>query len=162
MRIAQTSWKTSIYVVAALAIGAMGGATYAKESRRDYVMVTTGNAKFTPLDPSNPGGVQQAVLAGDPRTGPAAFFVKLPRGPAPLHWHSSDYYALTVEGNSKHWIPGKEGEAKSNPPGTFWFQPGGTAGQHGDECLSDSCTTFIFMPGKFDFTPIAQGQATKK
>jgi hypothetical protein len=50
-------------------------------------------------------------------------------------------------------------DAKENAAGTFWFQPGGPTGSHGDECASDSCTVFIFMPGKFDFTPAAEAKA---
>jgi hypothetical protein len=148
-------WKTTVTVVAAFSVGVLGGVTIAKTGKPEYVLVPAGSAKLAPVDPKNPGGIQQAVLSGDPKTGPVAFLLKLPKGPAPLHWHSSDYYAFTVEGNSKHWLPGKEAEAKSNPPGTFWFQPGGAANPHGDECLSDSCTVFIMMPGKFDFTPAA-------
>jgi len=147
-------WKVSITVIAAFALGIVGGVTVAKTAKPEYVLVPAGGAKFAALDPKNPGGIQMAVLSGDPKVGPTAFLLKLPKGPAPLHWHSSDYYAWTVEGNTRHWLPGKDAEAKPNPPGTFWFQPGGSAaGAHGDECLSDSCTIFVQMPGKFDFTP---------
>lgn len=154
-------WKTSVLVIAAFAVGIAGGITYAK-AKAEYVLIPAGGGKFAPLDPKNPGGIQMAVLSGDPKTGPAAFELKLPKGPAPIHWHSSDYYAWSVEGNTKHWLPGKEADAKSNPPGTFWFQPGGSTAPHGDECLSDSCTLFIFMPGKFDFTPVADKGGAKK
>jgi hypothetical protein len=153
MRIAS---KTGIAVGAAFALGIIGGITYAKNTKPDYVLIPSGTAKFAPLDPKNPGGPQISVLSGDPQVGPAAFFLKLPKGAPPVHWHSSDYYALTVEGTSKHWLSGKESDAKANPPGSFWYQPGGTAATaHGDECLSDSCVTFLYMPGKFDFTPAA-------
>jgi hypothetical protein len=155
-------WKTSVAAVVACAVGVAGGITYAKQAKPEYTLVPAGAAKFAPLDPKNPNGIQQAVLSGDPKTGPVAFLLKLPKGAAPIHWHSSDYYAFTVDGNTKHWLPGKEAEAKSNPPGTFWFQPGGATGPHGDECLSDSCTVFIFMPGKFDFTPVADKTPAKK
>ena len=148
-------WKTSVAVVAAAVVGVAGGMTYAKQAKPEYTLVPGGSAKFAPLDPANPGGAQLGVLSGDPKTGPVAFLLKLPKGAAPLHWHSSDYYALTVDGNTKHWLPGKDADAKSNPPGSFWFQPGGPTGPHGDECLSESCTIFVYMPGKFDFTPAA-------
>lgn len=148
-------WKTSIAAVVACAAGVAGGATYAKQARPEYSLVPAGAAKFAPLDPRNPNGVQQAVLSGDPKIGPVAFLAKLPKGAGPVHWHSSDHYAFTIEGNIKHWLPGKEAEAASNLPGTFWFQPGGASGAHADECLSDSCTIFIFMPGRFDVIPVA-------
>lgn len=148
-------WKVMVPVLAAFAIGVFGGVTYAKQAKPEYVLVGAGAAKFAPLDPKNPGGLQVAVLSGDIKVGPVAFLLKLPKGPAPIHWHSSDYYAWTVEGKGKHWLPGKEAEAKENGPGTFWFQPGGATGPHGDECLTDSCTIYIMMPGKFDATMVA-------
>ena len=155
-------WKISVLVVAAFAVGIAGGVTAAKTAKPEYVLVPSGSAKFAPVDPKNPGGIQMAVLSGDPKTGPVAFFLKLPKGPAPLHWHTSDYYAFTVEGTTRHWLPGKEAEAKPNPAGTFWFQPGGPTGAHGDECVSDSCTIFVQMSQKFDFTPVPEKAAPKK
>ncbi|HEX2687584.1 MAG TPA: hypothetical protein VHN14_13245 [Kofleriaceae bacterium] len=146
-------WKTSATVVAAFALGAIGGVTVAKTAKPEYSLVPAGTAKFGPIDPKNASGPQASPLSGDLKTGPVAFFLKLPKGGVPPHWHSSDYYAVSVEGTTKHWLVGKEADAKPNPPGTFWFQPGGNAATtHGDECISDSCTVFIFMPGKLDFT----------
>jgi hypothetical protein len=150
-----THWNVSSAVIAALTVGGLVAIADAKPAKPEYVLVGAGTSKFAPLDPKNPGGIQISVLSGDIKTGPAAFLLKLPKGPAPIHWHSSDYYAWTVEGKSKHWLPGTEADAKENGPGTFWFQPGGATGAHGDECLTDSCTVYIFMPGKFDFTPVA-------
>jgi len=154
------NWKVSAAVTAALTVGAAGGFTYAKQTKPEYVLVPAGSANFVPLDPKNPQGVQRAVLSGDPNVGPVAFLLKLPKGNVGLHWHSSEYYALSVEGKTKHWLPGKEADAKENAPGTFWFQPGGAANVHGDECLSDSCTLYVYMPGKHDFTP-AKAAAAK-
>ncbi len=155
-------FQTTVMVVAALAVGVLGGVTIAKTAKPEYTLVPSGSAKFGPLDPKNPGGAQMAVLSGDPKTGPVAFLLKLPKGSAGIHWHSSDYYAWTVEGKSKHWLPGKEADAKENGPGAFWFQPGTAAGPHGDECLTDTCTVFVMMPGKFDFTPVADKAPAKK
>lgn len=148
-------WKTALVTAGAFAAGIIGGVTYAKGSKPEFTLVPAGSAKLAPLDPKNPGGIQLALLSGDAKTGPMAFLLKVPKGPAPIHWHQSDYYAFTIEGNTKHWLPGKEADAKPNPPGTFWFQPGGSAATaHGDECLSDSCTLFLYMPGRFEFTVV--------
>jgi hypothetical protein len=154
-------WKTSVTAVSALALGVAGSAVYAKTAKPDYVLVPTGEAKFAPLDPKMPGGLQMALLSGDLKTGPVAFYLKLPKGPTGIHWHTSDYYAYTIEGTTKHWLAGTNAaDAKPNPPGTFWFQPGGAAATaHGDECVSESCTLLIQMPSKFDFMP---GGAAKK
>jgi len=159
----RSGWKTSVTVIAAFVLGALGGVTVAKGTKPDYVLVPAGTSKFAPLDPKSPGGIQMAVLSGDPKAGPVAFELKLPKGPSPIHWHSSDYYAWIVEGKTKHWLPGKEADAKENGPGTFWFQPGGATNPHGDECLTDSCTLYIMMPGKFDFTVVdAKAPPAKK
>ena len=147
-------WKLPLVAAAGMAIGAIGGISYAKDEakkKQEYNLVVGGTAKWSPVDPKNPKGMQMSVISGDPMTGPVAFLLKLPKGGGTPHWHSSDYYAVTLEGNTKHWEAGKDKDAKSNPPQTAWFQPGGSdKTTHGDECLSDSCTAFIFMPGKFD------------
>ena len=130
-----------------------GSPTASQPAATSLRMVAAGAATFVPLDPKKPQGLHQAVLSGDPKVGPVAFLMKFPKGRLPMHYHSSDYYAWIVEGTMKHWLPGKEGEAKDNPPGTFWFQPGGVNGVHDDECLSDSCTLYVSMNGKFDVIP---------
>lgn len=141
----------STIVVSALTLGALGGGlTYGKPAKPPYVMVAAGAATFAPLDPKKPQGLHQAVLSGDPKVGPVAFLMKFPKGRLPMHYHSSDYYAWIVAGTMKHWLPGKEAEAKESSPGTFWFQPGGPDSVHDDECLSDSCTLYVSMNGKFD------------
>jgi hypothetical protein len=147
--------KFPAIVVSSLAILAAGRVAYSTPAKDPYVMVPAGAAKFMPLDPKNPHGLQQAVLSGDPKVGPVAFIMKFPKGRLPLHFHSSDYYALVVEGKMKHWLPGQEAEAKANPPGTFWFQPGGADAVHDDECLSERCQLYVYMTGKFDAIPVA-------
>ena len=151
----QKTWKLPTVVVSALAVLAAGRLAYSRPARHPYVMVPAGAANFAPLDPKNPQGLQQAVLSGDPKVGPVAFIMKFPKGRLPLHFHSSDYYAWIVEGKMKHWLSGKEAEAKENQPGTFWFQPGGADSVHDDECLSDSCQLYVYMTGKFDAIPVA-------
>jgi hypothetical protein len=146
-------WKLPLVAAAGMALGAVGGISYAKEEMKakEYTLTVGGTQKYTPLDPKNPKGAAMSVVAGDPQTGPVAFFLKLPKGAAPPHCHTSDYYTVVVEGQTKHWIGDKAKDAKTNPPGTAWFQPGGSDKTlHGDECMSDSCLAFIFMPGKFD------------
>jgi hypothetical protein len=158
-------WKVPTLVAGAFALGTFGGITYAKQEKPAYVLVPAGQAKFGPLDPTNPKGAQFGVISGDPKVGPVAGLLKLPKGAAPVHWHSSDYYAVTVEGTTRHWLPGKESDptAKGSGPGQAWFQPGGSAATaHGDECLTDSCLVFVVMNGKFDFTPAAPATPAKK
>src|SRR5437870_661503 len=103
---------------------AAAGVAYA--DKPVYNLVPAGTAKFALVDPKQPTGPQIAVVSGDPKTGPVSFLLKLGKGPAPIHWHTSDYSAVIVEGKAKHWLPGKEADAKENGPGTAWFQPGGS------------------------------------
>jgi hypothetical protein len=149
------TWKLpAIIITGAIAVLATASLGYSRTAKPPYVMVPAGKANFVPLDPANPQGLQQAVLSGDPKVGPVAFIMKFPKGRLPMHFHSSDYYGWVVEGQMKHWLAGKEAEAKENPPGTFWFQPGGADGVHDDECLSDRCQLYVYMTGKFDATPV--------
>lgn len=54
----------------------------------------------------------------------------------------------------------QEAEAHDNLPGTFWLQPGGDAATaHGDACMSETCTLFVYMPGKFDVVLAAPAKA---
>jgi len=156
-------WKRTAFAISALvALSGVVGVSYAKPSKLSYVMIPSGSASFALLDPKTPQGLQQAILSGDPKVGPVAFIMKFPRGRLPLHFHSSDYYGWVVEGKMKHWLPGKEAEALENPPGSFWYQPGGATGVHDDECMSDSCQLYVIMTGKFDAVPVTFAQANEK
>jgi hypothetical protein len=108
--------------------------------------------KFTPLDPSNPGGINVAVVSGELQgKGPVTFFMKLPKGPAPLHTHTAGYFGIVVRGQAKHWPAGAEGKAQVLGPGSHWYQPGKAS--HGDECLSAECVILLQMESGFDFAP---------
>jgi len=149
------TWKLPAVVVSTLAVLAVAKLAHSGPARHPYVMIPAGAANFVPLDPKNPQGLHRAVLSGDPKVGPVAFIMQFPRGRLPMHYHSSDYYGWVVEGKMKHWVAGKEAEAKESPPGTFWFQPGGSDAAHDDECMSDSCQLYVYMTGKFDAIPVA-------
>jgi hypothetical protein len=140
-----------LFIVAA----SIAGFGLAQADKKEFSIIPAGTAKFTPADPKMPQGPQVAIVSGDPKTGPVSLLLKVPKGPSPTHWHTSDYSAVLIEGKAKHWLPGKEKDAKENGPGTAWFQPGGGAATaHVDECMTDSCTIFISMPKKFDFTAV--------
>jgi quercetin dioxygenase-like cupin family protein len=106
-------------------------------------------AKFVPVAPSRPDGPQMAVLWGDPAQGPSAMLLKMKKGAGPLHWHTSDYHLVVLQGRMKHWGEGEtEALAPELGPGSYWFQPG--RGLHGDACLSDECVMQIVWSGKRD------------
>jgi quercetin dioxygenase-like cupin family protein len=128
----------------ALAVGAQ-----AQSARTQYVTAAEA-VKFTPLDPAAPGGVNLAVLSGNLQgPGPVTLFLRLPKGPAPMHTHSAGYYGVVVRGQAKHWPANGQAAAQVLNAGSHWYQPGKAA--HGDECLSDECLLLIQMEGPYDF-----------
>jgi quercetin dioxygenase-like cupin family protein len=157
----KSSWKLPL-AASTLAVLAASQLAHGKPAKHPYVMVPSNTSTFVPLDPKNPQGLQRAILAGDPQVGPVAFIMKFPKGRLPVHFHSSDYYGWVVEGKMKHWLPGKELEAHENPPGTFWFQPGGAEGVHDDECMSDTCMLYVYMNGKFDAIAVVASPSPQK
>ena len=121
-------------------------------STKQMIVVPFDAAKFTPLDAAHPSSAQLAVLSGDPLKGPSAMLVKFKKGVSSLHYHSSDYHLVLLQGTMKHWAEGKrEEDAKALEPGSYWFQPGNLP--HADACLTDECLTFVYWLDKRDFKP---------
>ena len=121
------------------------------QSKPPVQYVTSADAvKFMPLDPKSPGGANISVVSGDLQgKGPITLFLRLPKGPAPLHTHSAGYYGVVVRGQAKHWPAGGDAKAQTLGPGSHWYQPGKAA--HGDECVANECLLLIQMEGPYDF-----------
>jgi hypothetical protein len=148
--------RVSLIALGCTSLGFAGGALATKKLKKEFVITTAAEMKFGPLMPADPEhSPQVAFLQGNPKTGPVAFMLKT-KGPTPMHWHTGSYWAVTLEGTTKHFPQGKEAEAKENPPGTFWYQPGGDASTaHTDICLTDTgCTLFIVNDKPADFFPV--------
>jgi quercetin dioxygenase-like cupin family protein len=136
--------------IIAVAVGGLSTAAFA--GGKKGIIAPIQDAKFAPADPANPNGPHVAVLTGDPAKGKSTVLLKLKKGSAPLHVHSSDYHATLIQGTTKHWEEGQEEkDAKTLGPGSYWFQPGKAV--HGDACLTDECIIFISWAGKMDFKP---------
>jgi quercetin dioxygenase-like cupin family protein len=135
-------------VVAALSLGSVSA------QNRPAQHVTSADAvRFTPLDPKSPGGANIAVVSGElTGKGPITLFLRLPKGPAPIHTHTSGYHGIVVRGQAKHWSAGGEAKAQTLGPGSHWYQPGKAA--HGDECVANECLLLIQMEGPYDFAPV--------
>lgn len=125
-----------------------------------FKLVAPSALKYAPLDPSQQGGPEIAVVSGDMKSG-GGFFLKLPAGfKAPMHTHTADYHAVVVSGAPKHWLPGGDKAAKALTPGSYWFQPGGQP--HDDECTgSEACVLYLVYQGGFDFTPVQNAKPGK-
>jgi hypothetical protein len=151
----RSQWKWVVAMAGCLMIG-FGGGAMASRAKKDLVLVRPDQAKWVASFPQDPQhSPQLSFVYGDPATGPVAFLLKY-KGAAPPHWHTSDYWSVTLEGKTRHFLQGKESSATDNPPGTFWFQPGGDPSTaHNDVCLTESgCTMFIFMDKKNDVIPV--------
>lgn len=138
-------WIAAVTCIA----GGLTTAAFAGGSKQSTI-VSYQDAKFAPFDPSNPAGPQVAVLSGNPAKGASVVLLKLKKGAAPLHTHSSEYQATLIQGTTKHWDKGQESkDAKPLSPGSYWKQPGKQV--HGDECLTDECLIVVVWAGKMDF-----------
>lgn len=110
--------------------------------------------KYTPLDPKDPNGAAMSVVTGDPQKGPVTLFLRLAKGAAPIHTHSSNYHAVLVKGQHKHWNGNTTAKGATLNPGSHWYQPGKAA--HGDECLTDQCVLLVQLDGPYDYAPVAK------
>jgi quercetin dioxygenase-like cupin family protein len=127
---------------------------YAQSRPAQYVL-SADAVKFTPLDPKSPDGVAMSVVSGEMQgKGPITLLLRLPKGPAPLHTHTSGYHAVVVRGQAKHWPAGAEAKAQTLGPGSHWYQPG--KAPHGDECVANECLLLIQMEGPYDFAVVAK------
>jgi hypothetical protein len=141
-----------VYLAAAV-VSLIASSALAK-GPKDYVMMSPDQATFTPVDLKNPDGPQVAIVSGNPKAGPVAVYLRYTKGRVAPHWHSSDAFAVLVDGELVHWQRGHRAQAATAHVGTAWFQPGGSvATAHADECMSDTCTVFVTMTGKFDSRP---------
>jgi beta-alanine degradation protein BauB len=142
-------------VVAGALFAAFALQSVSAQNRPAQYVTSAEAVKFTPLDPKTPGGVNFSVVSGDMQgKGPITLFLRLPKGPAPIHTHTSGYYGVVVRGQAKHWPAGGEAKAQTLDPGSHWYQPGKAA--HGDECVASECVLLIQMEGPYDFAPVAQ------
>lgn len=129
---------------------------------KDFVATSFEELKWNPMDPKQPDGVQIAVVNGDPMKGASSFYLKIPANSPPnVHSHTGDYQTIVVKGQSKHWVEGKESEAKTLSAGGWWWQPGKQV--HGDQCVSaEPCIAFITMTQKFDYQPSKKAMEAAK
>lgn len=137
--------RVALCCAVAIATGVSGGALAGSSA----VVAGYQDAKFVPVDPARPELAQIAVLRGDPATGPSSMLMKMRRTQGVLHFHTSDYELVLVEGLMKHTFEGQaEADAPQLGPGSYWFQPGREP--HADSCLTDVCVMFITWSGKRD------------
>lgn len=134
--------------VAAEPAAAPAGA--ASHTASDAVLVPVSELKWNDV-PEFPG-VKMAVLHGDPATGAAHLFIKLPAGfSAPLHFHNADHWVAVVSGTL---ILAPEGGAEKRLPAGSGF--GFTnKKKHTTKCAEGTdCVLFVDARGKWDVIPV--------
>ena len=140
-------------------------ATAAMAGPKDIVLTAAKDVKWTPLDPKlGDKGPQFSVVFGDmKKKAPIGFLLKVPPGgKAGPHTHTSDDYAVIIQGTEHNFkAPGTD-EGTGITSGGTWFQPGGQP--HDNECEAsskDGCVTFVYMANGFDFKPWVDPAAKK-
>jgi hypothetical protein len=150
-----------------MALAMVGAATAAAMANPTASVSTPAkDVKWQPLDPKDTAGKgpQVSVVFGDmTKKEPIGFFLKVPAGfkPGP-HTHTSDDYAVIVQGSIHNFKPGKD-EGPGVTVGGTWFQKGGEV--HDNDCeksSKDGCIIYVVMPNGFDFVPAADPAAKKK
>jgi len=131
------------------------GAVWAKTPPAPKLPVLTklGEAQWTPLMKDSPLPAISPIQ-GDAMKGAYLGYLKLPAGfTSPPHSHSSDYWAVVVQGKATHWLPsGSEKDAKQLTVGDLTFMPGKT--EHISKCFPGvECIMVVMQKGKFDFVP---------
>lgn len=141
----------------ALALVAAASTAAFAAPKKEIVTTASKDQKWVPLDPkAGDKGPQVAVVFGDmKKKGPIGFILKVPPGfKAGAHTHSSDDYAVIIQGTVHNFkAPGTD-TGPGLTPGGSWFQPGNEA--HDNECEAsskDGCQIFVYMANGFDFKP---------
>ena len=145
-----------VLVVAVVLFTGLALKSVSAQSKATQFVHTADAVKFTPLDPKDPGGAAISVITGELQgKGPITLLLRLAKGAAPIHTHTSNYYAVLVKGQSKHWPAGADAaKAQTLNPGSVWYQPG--KAPHGDECLATQCLIVLQLDGPYDFAPVTK------
>ena len=108
------------------------------------------DVRFKPGDPTRANAIETIVLRGDPAAGQSSMYMRMGKSTGGgLHVHTSDYDAVVIKGEAKHWQRGEtEANATVLKAGSYWFQPGGQP--HGDSCLTNECIYYLQWSGKSD------------
>ena len=135
----------------ALALASIaGGAALARESKA-IQLTSLSEMTWTPLMSGPLPAV--APIEGSATKGGYLGYLKLPAGfVSPPHTHTSDSWAVLVQGKMTHWAAagGSEKDAKPLAVGDLTFMPGKV--EHVSKCYAGAdCILVVMQKGKFDF-----------
>jgi quercetin dioxygenase-like cupin family protein len=143
-------------VVGALLLGAflVGGAA-AKAPPKAPELTLLKDMTWTPLMKEGPLPAMSAIQGDPTKAGGFTGLLKLPAGfESPPHSHSSDYFAVLVQGKMTHWAAdgGNEKDSKQLGVGDVTHMPAKTV--HISKCYPGiDCIMVVTQKGKFDFIP---------
>ena len=147
-------------VLALTSVSFVAGLAVAKGAAKMPVLSPLADAKWTPLMKEGPLPAA-APIEGDMMKGAHYAYLKLPAGfTSPPHSHSSDYWAVLVQGKMTHWAKdgGNEAEAKQLGVGDLTYMPAKT--EHISKCFPGAdCIMAVYQKGKFDFIPAKEPKA---
>lgn len=128
------------------------GSAVADAHGNHYIEVPLASAEFSEVGP----GVELALVAGDPETGPVSTYIRFAPGNSGfMHVHSADYHAVVVDGAWLHWEEGQEmSDATRLEVGDGWFQAGGAGHQDANPLQDATSTIFVVFSGPIDTMPV--------
>jgi hypothetical protein len=160
--------KNKLIVGAVSLCAALGGfvaGSMAAGAKKEIAITQLKDTQWSPMDPSaGDKGPQMSVVFGDlKKKAPIGLLLKFPPGfkPGP-HTHTSDDYAVILQGNVHNFAAPGTDEGPAVTQGGHWFQPGGQP--HDNECEAsskDGCLVYVVLPNGFDFKPWAAPAAKK-
>jgi quercetin dioxygenase-like cupin family protein len=132
----------------------VAGIAVARGPAKAPELMNLSEAKWTPLMKEGPLPAM-APIQGDLTKGAGMGYLKLPAGfESPPHSHSSDYWAVLVQGKMTHWAAdgGSEKDAKPLAVGDLTHMPAKTV--HVSKCYAGAeCIMVVMLKEKFDFIP---------
>ena len=138
-----------------LGIALAFGMLLATTASADHSSTTTRHdTTWIPLDAkAGAKGPQVSVVFGDLKTkAPIGFLFKTPAGFRPgVHTHSSDDFAVIIEGHMHNFAAGKD-QGPALGAGEQWHQLANEPHDNFCEAGAD-CLMFVYMPNGFDFKP---------
>ena len=141
----------------------VAGLAVAKGAAKMPELSLLADAKWTPLMKEGPLPAF-APIQGDAMKGEHFAYLKLAGGfVSPPHSHSSDYWAVLVQGKMTHWSPdgGSEAAAKPLGIGDLTYMPAKAV--HISKCFPGAeCILAMFQKGKFDFVVPKEPKAAKE
>ncbi len=145
--------KQRMFTLLAAAI-LLGAPMAAHAGDTGHSVTTAEKMAWAPLDPKQPGGIQLAVLYGDPaKPGPIGLRLKIPAGfEIGSHSHSTTEYISVLSGKAKvSW--GAKADIMNGDdigPGSFFWMKNG---EHHDLKALEETVVDLNATGPFDLKP---------